>query len=157
MMLARGVRAVSEKLKFKLHPHSLYVTQASGEERPFTGRYWNEKTLGNYSCVVCSTRLFSSNQKFYPTTGFAAFWNSERPLKVLPLKLHDPPSSKGEIRCSGCSSHLGHLFEDGPPPSHNHFQVKSASLKFVPKPEFVLPQPEKKKKKKLPEKQPQRS
>lgn len=138
LQLVRGLRAFSEKLKFKLHPHALYVTQAGGEERPFTGRLWNEKTLGTYSCITCSTRLFTSNQKFFPSTGYAAFWNSEKPLKVLPHKSADG-NCKGDLRCPSCSSHLGLLFDNGPPPSHNHFQIKSAALKFNQRGDFTLP------------------
>mmetsp|Transcript_14926 Transcript_14926/g.27576 ORF Transcript_14926/g.27576 Transcript_14926/m.27576 type:complete len:150 (+) Transcript_14926:1179-1628(+) len=143
LQLVRGLRSFSEKLKFKLHPHSLYVTQAGGEEHPFTGIYHNEKRVGHYNCIVCARQLFTSNQKFFPPTGYAAFWNSVDALIVHPIESSDP-TCKGNIHCSVCKAHIGYLYDNGLPPDHHHYQVKSAAIKFVARKEFSLPPPKKK-------------
>jgi peptide-methionine (R)-S-oxide reductase len=128
-MLVKLFRNFTE-LKMRLSPHEYFVTQGKGIERPFTGEYWWYKDIGNYNCIVCDQSLFPSHYKFFPPTGHCAFFASNENSTVL---------RNGELECSKCQSHLGYLKDNGPAPTYMHLQVKSAALKFYPKPWFKLP------------------
>ncbi|XP_017032206.1 methionine-R-sulfoxide reductase B1 isoform X3 [Drosophila kikkawai] len=121
-----------EELRKRLTPLQYQVTQEAGTERPFTGCYNKHYEKGVYQCIVCHQDLFSSDTKYDSGCGWPAFNDVLDKGKVT---LHRDASIPGmvrtEVRCSRCSAHMGHVFDDGPPPKHRRFCINSASIDFV--------------------------
>ncbi|KRG01409.1 methionine-R-sulfoxide reductase B1 isoform X4 [Drosophila mojavensis] len=121
-----------EELRKRLTPLQYQVTQEAGTERPFTGCYNKHYEKGVYRCIVCHQDLFSSDTKYDSGCGWPAFNDVLDKGKVT---LHRDASIPGmvrtEVRCSKCSAHMGHVFDDGPPPKHRRFCINSASIDFV--------------------------
>ena len=103
-----------EELKKKLTPEEYRVLREKGTEAPFSGKYWNEHSLGVYKCAACGTELFSSDTKFDSGTGWPSFTD---PMNKANVELKEDIShgmKRTEVTCKNCGSHLGHVFNDGP-------------------------------------------
>jgi methionine-R-sulfoxide reductase len=120
------------ELKKKLTPLQYHVTQEAGTEQPFQNTYWDNHKPGIYVDVVSGEPLFSSIDKFESGTGWPSF---TRPLEKANIVLHEDRSLFGvrtEVRSKLAGSHLGHVFDDGPPPTGQRYCMNSAALRFIP-------------------------
>lgn len=119
-----------EEWRRLLTPEQFQVCRQKGTERAFTGEYWNSKEKGFYRCVACGNELFSSDTKFDSGTGWPSFWAPIREENVGTEQDNGLFMRRVEVHCNRCGSHLGHVFDDGPPPTGKRYCINSVSLKL---------------------------
>lgn len=121
-----------EQWRVRLSPERFRVLRRGATEPAFTGALWNEKRPGMYRCGGCGTELFDSATKYDSGSGWPSFYQPVEDGRLV----HKRDTSHGmvriEILCATCGGHLGHVFEDGPPPTGQRFCVNSASLELDP-------------------------
>lgn len=116
----------------KILPAEVYeVAREKGTERAFTGKYWNTEGIGTYYCEVCGNALFRSDEKFGSTCGWPSFYETIRENSVTYHEDKSYGMIRTEVLCGRCDSHLGHIFDDGPPPTGKRFCMNSIVLDFV--------------------------
>ena len=130
--MAKKVEKTKEEWKKTLSPLQYKVMIQCGTERPFSGKYNDFYEAGIYSCAACGAVLFDSGTKYDHGTGWPSF---TAPAEMSSVEFRNDNSlgmKRTEVRCASCGAHLGHIFDDGPAPSGNHYCINSAALTFAP-------------------------
>jgi len=128
--MAYKIQLNKEKLRKELSPLEYSVCLKHGTEAPFQNAFWDHKSKGIYHCKCCKTVLFSSETKFDSGTGWPSFFAPVDRKDIEELEDNSHGMVRIEVRCAACGSHLGHLFPDGPAPTHLRYCINSASLDF---------------------------
>lgn len=124
-----------------LSPDLYDVARQGATERAFTGKYNDFEGIGTYYCAACGNRLFRSDAKFASTCGWPSFFEPARPGSVAYREDTSYGMIRTEVLCGRCGAHLGHVFDDGPPPTGKRYCMNSISLEFEPDtPETKKPQ-----------------
>lgn len=112
-------------------PEERHVILHQGTERPFCGVFLDNKKRGTYVCRLCGLPLFASDAKFNSGTGWPSFFKPYDDDHVRNIEDISHGMRRVEIRCARCDAHLGHVFDDGPAPTHLRYCLNSVSMQFV--------------------------
>ncbi len=125
------VEHTAAEWRAKLDGEAYNVLREQGTEWAFSGRYWNTHDKGRFLCRGCGLALYESADKFDSGTGWPSFTRPSKPDRVREIRDTSHGMVRVEVRCARCDGHLGHVFDDGPPPTLERHCINSASLVFL--------------------------
>jgi len=113
-----------------LSPEVYYIAREKGTERPFSSKFDTFKEIGTYYCAACGNKLFKSDAKFESTCGWPSFYEPVSKSSIIYTPDNTLGMSRTEVQCGRCKAHLGHVFEDGPPPTGLRYCINGVVLDF---------------------------
>jgi len=122
------INKTPEEWKEQLTPEEYEICINKGTEPSFSGKYNESKEKGIYKCVCCGEPLFNSTTKFDSGSGWPSFWDPVAKEKIESISDSSFGMVRTEVNCNKCGAHLGHVFDDGPKPSHQRYCINSVSL-----------------------------
>lgn len=128
--MAEKIEKSENEWRENLTDEQFHITRRKGTERAFSGKYYDWKEKGIYRCVCCDTPLFSSDSKYDSGSGWPSFKKPLQEQAICTERDTTHNMERVEISCNTCDAHLGHVFDDGPPPTFMRYCVNSASLTF---------------------------
>lgn len=128
--MSEKVERTDDEWRRLLSQEEYWVSRRGATERPFSGRYWNCGAKGTYHCVCCGQPLFTSESKFDSGSGWPSFFAPVDAGAVVCREDRSHGMLRTEVLCSRCDAHLGHVFEDGPPPTGLRYCINSLALRL---------------------------